>query len=208
VAQWLGAVPSALHALKDAAGRDTVGGRIRGVLGNGFVALELLLFALTCVLQVGVHYVGNAAEGGLAPLVWSFVPLGLLISMGLVPAVASRLSAALAAAVQAADQAGTQHPTSPRRQGVRSGGPAQVSGGESTPAGGVDDEPAEAISGPDQRTDEEAFAELRQAVQSGRLDPKTSRPVDPDSASSIQRTLKVGRTRSRELRERWAQQQG
>lgn len=105
VAQWLGAVPSALHSIKEAGAAPGLFAKIRAAASNGFFMMELLLFALTVVLQVGIHYVGPHAETGLAPLVWMFVPLGLLISMALVPAVASRLNAALADAVAEAEKA-------------------------------------------------------------------------------------------------------
>jgi hypothetical protein len=173
---------------------------------------QIWLLSLTVTLNVWpyVSPLWGAGEFDLVQvilhLVGPIVAVRMIHSLPAMWAVLENLPNAAARPVQVVDQVDAQPPTSPRGQGGRSGGPAQVIGGESTSPAGVDDEPAETISGPDQRTDAEAFAELREAVQSGRLDPRTSRPVDPDSASSIQRTLKVGRTRSRELRERWAQQ--
>lgn len=105
VAQWLGAVPSALHSLK-AAGETTGGpvAKLKAALSNGFFLMEMLLFVATVVLQVGIHYIGPGSSPGTdaGPLVWLFVPLGLLISMALVPATANRLNAALADAVKQA----------------------------------------------------------------------------------------------------------
>lgn len=205
IAQWMGAVPSALHSLKQARRAEGVGGKLRSIVGNGFLALELLLFVLTVLLQVGIHYVGPGADHSLAPLVWAIVPLGLLISMALVPGTSNRLTAALDQAVAAS--AGHLESTPPTGHTDRAqvGGLMQVSAGastlQSTPPVQVDSNRGAAD--PDREAFDEAYARLTEAVQEDWTDPATGRPVDPTSALSIQRTLRVGRERSRQLRNEW-----
>lgn len=103
VAQWLGAVPSALHSLKQAGQAQGIGAKLRAAASNGFFLMELLLFVATVVLQIGIHYIGPDPASDIGPLVWLFVPLGLLISMALVPAVSTRLTAAFIGEVTAAE---------------------------------------------------------------------------------------------------------
>ncbi|MBQ0924607.1 hypothetical protein [Saccharopolyspora endophytica] len=117
MAQWFGAVPSALHSLKQAGQVHGLGAKLRAAAGNGFFLMELLLFVATLVLQIGIHYIGPDPAGDIGPLVWLFVPLGLLISMALVPAVSTRLTAAFAGEVAAAENRLTTRDETPGETG-------------------------------------------------------------------------------------------
>lgn len=87
------------------------------------------------------------------------------------------------------------------------GRPMQVNPAESTPTQAVESTPVEAsgptIPDPDWPSFEDAYAELVEAVEEGRVDPQTEKAINPRSAESIRRTLRVGITRARELRDAW-----
>lgn len=75
----------------------------------------------------------------------------------------------------------------------------QVNPAESTPVEAVES----TIPDPDWPSFEDAYAELVEAVEEGRVDPQTEKAINPRSAESIRRTLRVGITRARELRDAW-----
>ncbi|MCA1194169.1 hypothetical protein [Saccharopolyspora sp. 6V] len=186
VAQWLGAVPSALHSLKDAAGAAGLGAKLRAAAGNGFFVMELALFALTVVLQVGIHYVGPGAATGTGPLVWFFVPLGLLISMALVPATATRLNAALATALREAEN--TLVPAPAELHGKNREHAAETPGGKPVHA---------TVREPARRTKDEARAVFFAAVERGEIDPAT------DSVNEVAKALGTRWGNAREFIDHW-----
>lgn len=91
IAQIAGAVPSVAEAasLKDG---------LREALRNRYVRVEIGLFALAVVLNVAPHFAGPGAEGNTGALVWAVVPVGLAVSMYLVPKLLADLTAKFVAA--------------------------------------------------------------------------------------------------------------
>ncbi|MBQ0928830.1 hypothetical protein [Saccharopolyspora endophytica] len=168
VAQWLGAVPSALHSLKQAGQAHGIGAKLKAAAANGFFLMELLLFFATVVLQIGIHYIGPDPASDIGPLVWLFVPLGLLISMALVPAVSTRLTAAFVGEVAAAENRLTT-PTETRDEtGFSTGSDLhREKAGETSP--GKPENPARY--GSKTRAREEFW----QLVTTGDLDPATEK---------------------------------
>lgn len=57
---------------------------------------------------------------------------------------------------------------------------------------------------PNHRSEVEIAWVLDEAVQTGRIDPGTGKPVNPESAESIRRTIGVGKARARLLRDEFA----
>lgn len=82
IAQFLGAVPIP--------GKKGDNGKV-----NRFVALELVVFGLAAIVNVGPHLlIGKADGGGMhAAVPWLIVPVGFALSMYLVPALRSHLNA-------------------------------------------------------------------------------------------------------------------
>lgn len=66
--------------------------------------------------------------------------------------------------------------------------------------------PEETIPDPEHRSDADLDRELIEAVATGRVDPgkKDGGPVDPTSAASIRRTLRIGQKRAEAARDRYA----
>ncbi|ONK09231.1 hypothetical protein [Streptomyces sp. MP131-18] len=177
--------------------------QILGAIGEGeanpYRGLEWTLVGVALVLNVGLHAVAAEtfdAAAVASSLVWAIVPAGLAISAHLVPKLIRTVRQALASASvePAADRPAA--PASALRTGTQTGpvhldsawtepGPSQVSEGE----------------GLDSRTEAEIAAEFAEAVREGRIDPQTGRAMDPESAESIRRTLRVGRARARALRD-------
>ena len=66
---------------------------------NPYLAVEVLLFVLTSAAAVGLHYVDGptpeAKGSGDGALIWLFVPIGLGVSLWLVPKLRSNLTARL-----------------------------------------------------------------------------------------------------------------
>ncbi|WP_100448831.1 hypothetical protein [Glycomyces xiaoerkulensis] len=170
--------------------------QILGAVGAGkanpYRGLEWSLVTVALVLNVGLHL----AVDGLAPaaFVWAIVPAGLAISAHLVPRLIRQVRDALAAesgpSTAPAGGYGVTAQAGPDRSGSTwtAPGPSQVGAGEA----------------PESRSEDEVLSELAEAVRDGRTDPGTGRPIDPSSAESIRRTVRVSKGRARALRDRLA----
>ena len=159
--------------------------QILGAVGSGasdpYRRLEWALIAVAVGLNVGLH----VAVDGLTPTaaVWAIVPAGLAISVHLVPQLIRNVREALADAGQSAETTGP------------------------VPAGSTSTVPrpmqVDAVVDPDRRTDAEVAEAFQVAVQNGQTDPRTGRPIDPSSAESIRRTIRVSAARARALRDQY-----
>lgn len=169
--------------------------QILGAVGSGksdpYRRLEWTLIAVAVGLNVGLH----VAVDGLTPTaaVWAIVPAGLAISVHLVPRLIRNVREALADAGQ------STAPTETFRVAVNAG-PVQAESARTTPGPSQVNAPVD----PEYRTESDVLSELAQAVQTGRIDPGTGRPIDPSSAESIRRTIHVGKDRARALRDQFA----
>lgn len=199
VAQMLGALPKP----------DFSQGRRAAFRTNRYLGMEIGLAGAAVVLNVVVHWLPANHWSG--DLVWLAVPAGLGFSAYLVPRLITDIRQALAEWTDEVRSGGPEPvestSQSTRTEPIQVGGLMQVNTGastlQSTPPVQVD---PTSIPDPARLSDAEAFAVLTEAVRSGQVDPDTGRPVDPASASSIQRTLRVGRDRSRTLRDQWKTQ--
>jgi hypothetical protein len=148
---------------------------------NPYRRLERVLITVAVGLNVGLHLLVGAPVAEAA--VWAIVPAGLAISAYLVPRLIGHLMDALTAA-------GTAEVDPPRAPREASPGPIPSQDN--------------AVIDADRRTDAEVLDAFARAVQTGQLDPRTGRPIDPTSAESIRRTLRVGRARAAALRDEYA----
>lgn len=161
VAQLLGAVPML--------GRGERGKR------NRFVTIELALFAVTVVMNVGPHLLaGDSIESAIP---WLSVPAGFALSMYLVPALRDYLnnefvSAAEAAKEWLADSSGTNadevRPTPSDLHGTNSGEGAGTNANE-----GSGTNANEVVPDPDRESLDSIRARLRALVEAGEVDPNT-----------------------------------
>ncbi|MCH7230199.1 hypothetical protein L0U85_04885 [Glycomyces sp. L485] len=171
--------------------------QILGAVGEGeanpYRRLEWALVTVALVLNVGLH----VAVDGLTPaaFVWAIVPAGLAISANLVPRLIHHSRQALTEASvepkpgpQTAFRVAVQTAPVQSESTWTAPGPSQASEGDS----------------PESRSDAEVLGELAEAVQTGRIDPGTGRAIDPESAESIRRTIRIGRDRARLLRDQFA----
>ena len=175
--------------------------QILGAIGEGeanpYRGLEWTLVAVALVLNVGLHVAVDGATP--AALVWAIVPAGLAISAHLVPKLIRTVRQALASASVEPVAGQPAAPSTALRTAAGTGpihldsawtepGPSQVSEGE----------------GLDSRTEDDIAAEYAEAVRDGQIDPQTGRAMDPASAESIRRTLRIGKARARALRDQYA----
>jgi hypothetical protein len=171
--------------------------QILGAVGDGkanpYRGLEWTLVTVALVLNVGLHIAVDGLTA--AAFVWAIVPAGLAISAHLVPKLIHTVRQSLA---QASAEPPT-HPAAPFRV-------AAVAAGVQAESTRTAPEPSQLSMGiqVDSRTEADVLAELAKAVETGRTDPGTGRRIDPTSAESIRRTIRVGKDRARVLRDQFA----
>lgn len=95
IAQIAGALPSVAEAIEEA---TSLRGAVKEALSNQYVRIEIGLGLLAAGLNVGLHFTGAEAAGGIGSAVWLVVPLGLAVSMYLVPKLLADLTAKFVAA--------------------------------------------------------------------------------------------------------------
>ena len=159
VAQLLGAVPML--------GRGERGKR------NRFVTIELALFAVTVVMNVGPHLLaGDPIESAIP---WLSVPAGFALSMYLVPALRDYLnnefvSAAEAAKEWLADSSGANSSGAcPTPSDLHGENPGEGSG--ANPGEGVGERSDEVVPDPDRESLDSIRERLRKLAEAGEVDP-------------------------------------
>lgn len=161
IAQICGAVPAVAEAPSPASALRT----------NTYARVEVLLFVVAGVLNVGVHLLGSGADRAMAA-VWLVVPFGLAVSMYLAPKLRTDLTARFVTAAQtvhAGENAEGENtavePASPGsdQRGKNPSEHAEKPG--ENPAGGLLPEPG-------QRSKAEAREEFARAVAAGEIDPE------------------------------------
>lgn len=158
-----------------------ISGAVASGGANPYRGLERVLITVAVGLNVGLHLLVGAPVAEAA--VWAIVPAGLAISAYLVPRLIGHLRASLV-------DAGTAEAASPVAPLKASPGPIPMQ--------------VETVIDAERRTDDEVLSAFARAIKTGQLDPHTNRPIDPTSAESIRRTIRVGRARAAALRDAFA----
>ncbi|NIJ11600.1 hypothetical protein FHU38_001944 [Saccharomonospora amisosensis] len=171
IAQIAGAVPAVAEA--------------KTALTNPYVRLEVALFTAAAGLNVGLHYIptrdGNTSGGGVGSVVWLIVPVGLAVSMHLVPALLNDLTARFVAAKNTLAHPWPDpvlptpddlHGKNPDEAAGKSPGEDAADNVRENPSG--DGRKANVLAGPRKTSLAEHRARLADLVAAGEIDPATA----------------------------------